>query len=565
MATITLSNVLFYKAGVSGYSKIVGRESSSNRVARYKFTSPSTGASGISISIPTIGLQAGSHIPIRFYITTSSSSHANAGSGSTYTGTLSRSGNTFSATVDFLLLPSTTYYLWVFPGSSDYGYYGWASTSASAKLTTSGAAKSVITGSGGTLGQKNTLTLTRYASDLNHTISAVCGGASMTIAEGLQEDSLEWIPPVAWSLQNVTGTTVAVTVKCETYTGDTKIGETTVTLTFKIPTSVVPTVSLKVSDAQGYLSVYGGYVQTKSKAAVDVTAAGAHGSTIKSYSVKCGTLTGEKANVVFDLPNSGEITVSATVMDSRGREATAALTIEVVAYSPPSASITDRYRCDAEGNEDPDGEYAAAVFDAIITSLDGKNSASYALKYRIRGTDGWSTVALDKLEGNYTPKGVAAIVSADADKGYELSIEATDNFTSIMSAYRTIQVAFAMFQANRDIKALGFGQRATVENTAAFGLAVQLNTGWAADQYDGATDSDETTLNTWLDSHLDGMSDSSIKLLEIQCKPVAAGNLLYGFLCRQDAESAVLFAWSGAGALYLKVKSEGVWSSTSSK
>ena len=61
---------------------VVGYESSSNRVARYSFKAPATGASGISLSGSGVSLGGGSSsAAIRYYITTSSTSHANAGSG----------------------------------------------------------------------------------------------------------------------------------------------------------------------------------------------------------------------------------------------------------------------------------------------------------------------------------------------------------------------------------------------------------------------------------------------------------------------------------------------------
>lgn len=78
---------------------------------------------------------------IRFYITTSSSSHTNAGASSGYHGTFSITLSegvywpTGSASV--LLLPNTTYYLWCFPGSTTYGWWYW---SGAATINTSGGA-----------------------------------------------------------------------------------------------------------------------------------------------------------------------------------------------------------------------------------------------------------------------------------------------------------------------------------------------------------------------------------------------------------------------------------------
>lgn len=142
MATITTSAYLFYKAGSSGVTSVVGWESSSNRVGRFTFTSPSTGASAVTVTFGSnLGLAGGSDTaPLRFYITTSSTSHANAGAGSAYHGTFSinaTSSATATGSASVLLLPNTTYYLWCFPGSTTYAYWYWRN---SATITTSGGA-----------------------------------------------------------------------------------------------------------------------------------------------------------------------------------------------------------------------------------------------------------------------------------------------------------------------------------------------------------------------------------------------------------------------------------------
>lgn len=566
MASITLSDVLFYKNGVSGHSNVVGYESSVRRVARYTFTSPSIGASGVSISIPTIGKQDGSHLPIKFFIGTSPTSHANAGAESEATGTMTLGTDytTFTAEASVILLPNTTYYLWIFPGADQYGWYGWASTTGIATLTTSGATMSEISGSSGTLGVAHTLTLKRYSTALSHTITAVCGTESLTIATGLQADSVKWTPPITWAKQNTSGTSVSVVITLTTYSGSTKVGTKTITLTFSIPDSVKPTVSLEVSDKQTYLATYGNYIQSKSQASVAVTAAGSYGSTIKASSVTCGALSGSGINVVFDLPAAGEIAVSVTVTDSRGRTATASTTISVTEYTAPAASIASQpYRCDAEGNEDDEGSYAAAVFSAVVTPLDGRNSASYRLLYRVRGTESWTGISLDDLTGEYAPASVLQIFPADPDCGYDVCLEVTDNFGSVKSAYRTVQVSFKLFDADRATKAWGFGRRATVPGAAVFALRVMMDAGWTADSmYSGESDADESDLNSWLDSQLGSMVEHSVKFVAIQCGAVSA-DMLHGFLCCHSDTEVSVFLWSVNKILYFKTKVSGAWGDTS--
>lgn len=125
------AGVEFYIGGQSGASRVVGNDwrndAAINRVARYTFTAPAEGTSGISLTFNTGGLSDGSSVPIRFYIGTDPESHVNAWSDSAYTGELTPSddGKTFTGEAQLLLLPNTTYYLFVFPGSKTYGYYTW--------------------------------------------------------------------------------------------------------------------------------------------------------------------------------------------------------------------------------------------------------------------------------------------------------------------------------------------------------------------------------------------------------------------------------------------------------
>ena len=337
--------------------------------------------------------------------------------------------------------------------------------------------RSVISGSNGTLGSSNTLSLTRYNSAFTDTITATCGTESMTIAEGSTASSVSWTPPVSWAAQNVSAVSVTVKVTCKTYSGSTLLGETSVTLTFAIPASVVPTVGLAVSDAKGYLATYGSYIQNKSQAKVTATGKGVYGSSIKSYAIVCGSLSGTGSSGTFDLPKSGTITIKVTATDSRGRSASASTTISVTAYSAPTAKITSRYRCDADGNKDDLGDYAIAVFSAAVTSLGGKNSAAYALKYRVRGATAWTSISMTSLTGNYAPSGISQIFPANIDNSYDVCVAVTDNFGTVESLWSTVMLGKMIMHAKKKISAIAFGQRAVDTNTIAFGLYAKFNAG----------------------------------------------------------------------------------------
>lgn len=484
---LTTSDWQWYIGGNPASSAIIGNDWANNnvisRVGRFQFTAPSTGATGVNLTLHSGGKGDDSHIQLRFYIGTSATSHVNGGPDSEYTGALTLGDDllTFTGKADILLVPNQTYYLWVFPGENTYGWYWGYRVSYTSILTTSGAAMSVISGANGTLESSHTLTLTRYSNSLTHTISATCGSESLTIETGVQADSVTWTPPISWAAQNTTGPSVKVKITCTTYNGSTAVGSTSVTLTFAIPPSVVPTATISVSDKQGYFSKYGNYIQGKSQAQISASGDGAYGSTISSYSVVCGTTTKTGASPVFDLLTDGEIEFTVTVTDSRGRQASATVSITVVAYSSPTAAILAAYRSDAAGNQDDNGTYATVVFKANITPLGDKNSAKYTVKYRIKGTTMWTSVEVATQAGNYAPEGAVQVIPIQLDSSYELSVSAADDFSAVDSLYRTVQVAFFLISFNRANKAVGIGQKATEPGIAAFGIPAKFNAGVIAD------------------------------------------------------------------------------------
>lgn len=140
--TIELRDVTFYSNGNSGASVVVGFESGHRRVARYTFTAPSSGASGVAVTFHTAGRGSGSHIPIRYYIGADPDSHANAGPEYEYTGALTLQSDyvTFTGAAKVILVPGKTYYLWVFPGQDVFGWYSWQDYNDVSTLTTTGAA-----------------------------------------------------------------------------------------------------------------------------------------------------------------------------------------------------------------------------------------------------------------------------------------------------------------------------------------------------------------------------------------------------------------------------------------
>lgn len=361
--------------------------------------------------------------------------------------------------------------------SGEYGS-GWSVSGSSAITLTTIPRASSMSIAKGTLGVAQTIEVSRASTAFSHTITYTCGTASGTICTKSTSESISFTPPLSLASQNVSATSVNVMFKLQTYSGNTAIGSTvTKTVSMEIPASVVPTVSLTVSDAKNYLATYGGYVQSKSRAKVAVTGAGVYGSSIIGYKIICGSSSATGSSATFDLPTSGSIKIKATVTDSRGRSASKSVTITVVAYAAPSIKIASLLRQNEDGSQNAQAPYAKATFSATITSLDNKNSATYAFLYRVRGTTAWTQEALTDLTGQYTLRGATHGFAADVNAAYEVAVKATDDFGSVISAYSTIQAIGALLDFDKTNNAIGIGQRATTTDTLTIGLYTEFLNG----------------------------------------------------------------------------------------
>ncbi len=313
---------------------------------------------------------------------------------------------------------------------------GTVTASASKALTTI-PRKSTLSVSNGTLGTAQTLTITEKTSTFKHKLQYSCGSASGYILGGSSSystsNSVSWTPPLSLAQQNTTGTSVSVKFTLTTYTSDgTSVGSNNYTKTFSIPESVAPTVSIAVSDASECATIYGAYIKGYSKFKVTVTASGSQESTIKSYKTTANGKTYTTALVTTGvLSNSGTLTISTTVTDSRGRTATASTKVSVLAYSPPKIGSFSVSRCDAAGNTSSSGEYLMATFNGSVTALNNNNTPTYTIQYKKFDDTAYTSVTLDDYADDYSVTSGTYIFAADTASSYEVILTIADDFESV--------------------------------------------------------------------------------------------------------------------------------------
>lgn len=440
MATnITTGKPICYEAGTSGASYVVGYESKQNRVVRYGFRTDGGGASEISVHLPNFSKSDGTgsaDAPLRFFIGTSPTSHANAGAGSTYLGQLSMTTAggyyNFSGSAKVVLTPNTDYYLWIFPGSTTFGWW-WVPNQGTATITVHTAAMSDVTVSNGTLGEKVPIRITRHGS-FTHTLYYRYGSENwVQIAKGA-ETAYSWTPPLSLASYAPSDTSFQVTILCRTYNGSTAVGEVSKAITLTIPDTVKPSVEMSVTDPKGYASRYGGYVQGQSGVKVVLTEELAYGAPIVSRKITIGSVSGSSSGfTVQPITLSGTVRVTATVTDARGRAGTASQEISVLPYTLPTASVSGQ-RCNGEGIPDPAGGYILATYSGSITGLEGKNTGAFTLRHRKSGNSAWS-----KQE---VPASGSTVLPAEKGYLYELQLEARDDFSAQSSQVFPVPSAY---------------------------------------------------------------------------------------------------------------------------
>jgi hypothetical protein len=353
-------------------------------------------------------------------------------------------------------------------------YYSSITASATITLDSIPRASSVSMATG-TMGSASTITITRASSAFTHTLAYSFGAYSATIVSQTSETSVSWTPPLILANQVPNATSGTGTLTCTTYNGSTAIGSKSITITLKVPTSVVPTISsLTATRVDGAVpSSWGIYVQTKSKATLTINgAAGIYGSTIASYSITGGGFSGTASSLTTGYLNtSGTITFTATVTDSRGRTSAAAtVSISVVAYSPPSFTSYSSQRCNSSGTITNDGTYVKGTVRYTYYTCSSKNSVTRSTYYRKSGTTTWTNASKSFSSGTAFTFGGGNI---SAETTYEIKYQLEDTFTTVIVT-DTVSTAAVVMDFLSGGKGVAIGKVAETQN------CFEVSSDWSA-------------------------------------------------------------------------------------
>ena len=311
------------------------------------------------------------------------------------------------------------------------------------------------------MGTSITISTPRASTNFTHDLAySFAGGSYLAIATGVAT-STSWTIPLtlANSIPNTSSGTV--TIRCITKNGGTEVGRKTVLLTAKVPTNQYPGISA-VTHAEantGTVTTIGGYVQSKSKIKVTITANGVYSSTIKSYSSTFQGKTYTGASFTTDTVNaSGSMNIVTTVTDSRGRSSIKTTTLSVLAYDAPKITTLKVSRYTGT-TPDPEGKNVQINLAYSVTSLNSKNTASAKIEYKKSSDTTWTTLETRtalSMNGTISPSTTFSI-----DYQWDFRVTLTDAFRSEASYSTYIPSGAVILDIKADGKGIAFFKTST--------------------------------------------------------------------------------------------------------
>lgn len=228
------------------------------------------------------------------------------------------------------------------------GLHGTITVSASLSLTTIPRSSSVSV-SAGVIGSAVTININRQSSSFKHTVRYSWAGKSGTIATNV-DTSTSWTIPLDFANDIPNSASGTGTVFVDTYSGNTKTGTQSTTLTASVPANVKPTFTgVSLSDlngaAQNLIPNGNTFIQVISNIKVGFNdAVGSYGSSITGYYAEIigkNQSTSSNGGSLGIMNYHGTIKIRASVSDSRGRWSDAReVSVTVLEYFAPALSFS---------------------------------------------------------------------------------------------------------------------------------------------------------------------------------------------------------------------------------
>jgi hypothetical protein len=321
-------------------------------------------------------------------------------------------------------------------------------------------------------GARSTVTFSNSnLSNVYHTVKWQFGASSHTVTSSVGQSSASYAIPLSWAANIPSATSGSASVVLTTYANDgTNLGSNTYSFTVTVPSTVVPSITLSATRIDNTVpAAWGIYVAGKSGVRLTASASGAQGSTISSYTLSGGASATQTTGTftVATINSSGTVTYTVKATDSRGRTASASVSISVVAYSAPTFSLTEAFRCNSSGSATESGTYISVKANGTYDTVGGRNTVSLSVRYGLSTSTAYSDV--QALAFNTAVVTGGGQINTQAS--YKVLFELTDAFGTVQKTVNVGTAAYTVF-FRQGGGGVAFGKVSERNN------AVEINADW---------------------------------------------------------------------------------------
>lgn len=296
------------------------------------------------------------------------------------------------------------------------------------------------------LGKPVSVEIDRKASGFKHQIWWSVNGSAWIDLGNNHDTNVQFTVPIDYANRITNSDTGTVDVCIRTLKGDTIIGRDVYLngTSILVPKTIVPTLdSITASEQVSKIAEIipkGNFVKDKSTIRLEALGArGAYGSSIVSTELSLGNLVVRSSQGDFPANNSGTVTATAKITDSRGRTATKSIQLNVIDYYAPKILAFLANRAGNGTNKTIMSTVLANVSPLIVN---GSNINRYNLKiqYSEKNSNRW----LDAV--NLTAQTVEKInrqIDSGAyyalDKSYNIRLVIQDRVSEIVDSVLTVR------------------------------------------------------------------------------------------------------------------------------
>lgn len=320
-------------------------------------------------------------------------------------------------------------------------------------LTTIPRESTISSITGDTIGSNITVNISRQSSSFVHQVWWRINGTGSWTSLGTNfGTSCTFTLPMSVCKSVTQSTTCTLNIAIRAISNGSYVGgEVRSSKTVNVPSSVVPSFSsIGVSEAVSSVASLGIYVQSKSKLNLSINgASGSYGSWITAYSISVDGQNIYAASGTTNVINgSGNLTITARITDSRGRQASRTTTINVKAYSAPRLTSYSATRQSTPTNV---SVVASGSITSLLNGSTQKNRLTYVIKYKQSSASSYTSVTV-KSGGLSFSNLSRTLTNIDSTKSYDIQLVLSDYFSSV-----TYQLKLSTTKVIMDLKSTGVG------------------------------------------------------------------------------------------------------------